>query len=673
MRKLALGSVLVALVGATFAVAGTPASADLAQPTYVEGVTLGEPVRMPYTDPAQVGGPGEPSIKVDDAGTIYVAGVCCVGRASPAWYSRDDGETFEYLPSPGGARETTLGAEGDFIVDDADGVYFVDTWVPNLLYTRWSGHGDVWEYTQDTAIGVIPGVDDRPWLAYSHGAVYLYVNHATHVTVYKSTDGGHTWDTSFDTIGRGQQYFPGHVAADRNSDDVYLFGEGCGLAAICAAVSHDAGETWEEFPAGTLPRGGLAAFMTAADVDAAGNVYGVYADTDGSGCDVYLAASADRGETWTQYRVNPEQGGCATFPWVAAGDDGRIAATWYENPSPKSQNTVPGNSEWHLRAAVITDAASASPTVTYGTMDQVIHKGPLNRDLWDFQQIDVGPDGRFHIAAVEDQTPECSGTLSTQGSLAGYANKCTIYVPQTGGPRAIPHAADATSIHDLRTVATETGVEVSGSVTFGRATPVTAVDDDAGDAAPSLDLRSGTIVRPNATSDGLTFELDVDGLPEVLWGDGGFAWDLRVGEEQYRLFMQPRPRTFQLCHGDDCTPVRGDTDAGGDRIVAEVPLALLGAAPGSLIETTAVGAYGAVVAGPPPGTLDTADPVADYTVPGPTVLVRGLGADGNAIETTGTLSADLSTFTATLTGAVPGMVEVEACFGDACDAATAGP
>jgi hypothetical protein len=159
----------------------------------------------------------------------------------------------------------------------------------------------------------------------------------------------------------------------------------------------------------------------------------------------------------------------------------------------------------------------------------------------------------------------------------------------------------------------------------------------------------------------------------VLWGDGGFAWDLRVGEEQYRLFMQPRPRTFQLCHGDDCTPVRGDTDAGGDRIVAEVPLALLGAAPGSLIETTAVGAYGAVVAGPPPGTLDTADPVADYTVPGPTVLVRGLGADGNAIETTGTLSADLSTFTATLTGAVPGMVEVEACFGDACDAATAGP
>lgn len=669
MPKLALGSVIVALVGAALAVPGPAASADFAVPTYVDGVTLGEPVRMQYTDPAQVGGPGEPSIKVDAAGTIYVAGVCCVGRAAPAWYSQDDGETFADLPSPARARELTLGAEGDFIVDDADGVYFVDTWVPSLMFTRWSGHGDVWEYTEDTTIGVIPGVDDRPWLAYSNGAVYLYVNHASHISVYKSTDGGHTWDTAFDTVGRGQLYWPGHVVADRRSDDVYLFGEGCGSGTeMCAAVSHDAGETWSERPAGTLPRGGLAPFMVSAAVDAAGNVYGVYADTNADGCDVYVSVSTDRGETWSQYRVNPDDG-CATFPWVAAGDDGRVAVAWYQNAAPKSQNQVPGSSEWQLKTAVITDATSQSPTIAHGTMDQVVHKGPLNRDLWDFLQIDVGPDGRFHIAAVEDVTPECSGTLSTQGSVAGYRNKCTIYVGQTGGPRAIAHGAAATSVRAVETTTTATGLDVSGSVAFGRSDPVAALEDDAGDAQPSLDLGAGRIVRSTATSDALTLELDVDGLPEGLWGAGVFAWHLEVGEEAYEVRMQPRPRSFQLCQGDDCTPIRGDTDAGGDRVVAHVPLALLGAGPGDEVRTTGADAFAAVGASPDAQTIDHADPVAVYPVPGATVVVRGLDGSGGEVVATAELSGDLTTFSATLPGAVPGSVTVEACYAGSCDSA----
>ena len=339
------------------AVSIAPVGAQAPEPTYVEGITLRAPVRMTYTDPTQVGGPGEPSLKVDAAGTIYAAGVCCVARAAPAWYSQDGGLTFKDLPSPGSARQHGIGAEGDFIVDDADGVYFSDTWVPSIIFTRWSGHGDVWEYSEDTAIGVIPGSDDRPWLAYSRGAVYLYVNHITHIAVYKTTDGGHTWSEAFSTLGRGQRYWTGHVSADRRTDDVYLFGANCELGQMCAASSHDAGETWTEVAAGSFPRGARAAFMFASDVDAAGNVYGTFADTNASGCDVYLAVSSDRGASWRQYRINPETG-CATFPWVAAGDDGRVALSWYHNPANKSQNTVPASSEWRLQTAVVTDATS---------------------------------------------------------------------------------------------------------------------------------------------------------------------------------------------------------------------------------------------------------------------------------------------------------------------------
>lgn len=436
MRRLWFAAPLV-LAAALFPIGS--ASAEDPQPIYVEGITFGEPVRMDYTDPAQVGGPGEPSIKVDSKGTIYVAGVCCVARAAPAWYSQDDGKTFKNLPSPAGIRENGIGAEGDFAIDEQDRVYFVDTYVPSLLFTRWSDHGDTWDYTVPSAT-VLPGLNDRPWLDYSKGNLYMYVNHATHIAVWKSTDGALTWRESFTTIGDGQRYWTGHVAADPATDDVYLFGARCGLADVCAASSHDAGETWAETAAGTFPRGALAPFMVSSDVDAAGNVYGVFADTDGSGCDVQLAVSSDRGATWRQFQVNPG-GGCATFPWVAAGDDGRVAVTWYHNPSSRSQNQVPASSEWRVQAAVISEAASATPTVTHGTLDHVIHKGSLGRDLWDYQQIAVGPDGRFHIAFAEDALEPCTGTLSQHGALLAYSNKCTTYVAQTGGPLAIEQPA----------------------------------------------------------------------------------------------------------------------------------------------------------------------------------------------------------------------------------------
>lgn len=664
MRKLLL-VVTLAAAGAAV-VPTTPASPVDPGPVYEEGISFGEPVRMQYEDPAQIGGPGEPSIKVDSAGTVYAAGVCCVVRAAPAWYSQDGGETFSYLPSPGGAREHGIGAEGDFIVDDADGVYFVDTWIPSLFFTRWSDHGDVWEYTEDTTIGVIPGLDDRPWLAYAHGVVYLYVNHGTHISVYRSDNGGHAWEESFSTLGRGQLYWSGHVAADRRTGSAYLFGRNCEQGQMCAAATHDGGETWTEVAAGTLPRGSLAPFMVASAVDAGGNVYGTFADLNQNGCDVYLAVSSDRGQTWRQFRVNPDEG-CSTFPWVAAGDDGRVAVTWYQNPAAKGQNQVPATSEWRLHAAVITDATSDTPTVTHGALDRVIHRGPLNRELWDFQQIDVGPDGRFHIAAAEDHEGPCAGTLSAQGSLAAYQNMCTTYVGQAGGPRAIAHAADQTAVHEVSASPADGGTEVRGQVTFGRAAPVQVLDD-ADDAGP-IDLRSGTVVRSSAGTDHLTFELSVEDIPEAIGAPGLTAhWPFEVGDTHFGLSMRSQPRRFEVCEiGGDCTRVRGDLDAGGDRYVARVPLSAAAVSPGSEITfsdgiTLQVGED--VFAVPDTGSQDRS-----YTVPAPRAVVRILDGAGTEVASSdATLSSDLGSFTASIQGLAPGTytVEVEACFAGNC-------
>jgi hypothetical protein len=117
--------------------------------------------------------------------------------------------------------------------------------------------------------------------------------------------------------------------------------------------------------------------------------------------------------------------------------------------------------------------------------------------------------------------------------------------------------------------------------------------------------------------------------------------------------------------------VRGDTDAGGDRVVALVPLSLLGAEPGAAIESLGADSFG-VVGSPDAQTIDHADAVADYVVPGGTVTVRGLDAAGNPVEQQATLSNDLSSFSAFLAGAVLGSVEVEACFGGNCVTGSSG-
>src|SRR5256714_10066413 len=111
MRKLAL--VLAVLTAVSASIAALPGASAGNRPTY------SKPVLLVGTDPlgAALGNGirpavGEPSIKVDSKGAVYITGADTVGRPAPAWYS-DNARTFKELPSLGGIRERTLGAQGD--------------------------------------------------------------------------------------------------------------------------------------------------------------------------------------------------------------------------------------------------------------------------------------------------------------------------------------------------------------------------------------------------------------------------------------------------------------------------------------------------------------------------------------------------------------------------------
>lgn len=400
---------------------------------------------------------GEPSIQIDDKGTIYVAGTCCVTAASPVWYSTDGGKKFKEMETPGHAREWGIGAEGDLAVDHDGHVWFIDTYIPGLLTTRWSDHGATWDFTSPTA-GTVPGFDDRPWLAYSKDALYLYVNHVSHTAVYRSTDGGTTWDGGTPLQWRGdptgQPFFPAHLSADEKTGKLWVTGvvSENGKSVLGSAVGdYVAGVPVFKEAVVSPPqrRGGFSPIFTGSTaVDEAGNGYTTWSTFDEDGCDVYYAVSTNDGMSWHKpVKVNTGPG-CATFPWITAGSDGNIALAWYQTPYKSSQggrvvrsltagktiynglhlplaayqDNLPADAPWYLYAAAITKADSGKPHVFDTRIDTKtpVLAGPMGRELWDFLQLDIGPDGRVHIAFVKkynDSAPQ------------------TWYVGSIGGPR----------------------------------------------------------------------------------------------------------------------------------------------------------------------------------------------------------------------------------------------
>ncbi|MBW3594705.1 MAG: glycoside hydrolase, partial [Actinobacteria bacterium] len=401
---------------------------------------------------------GEPSIQVDDRGGIYIAGTCCVAAAAPVWYS-SNGKKFKELETPGHIREWGIGAEGDIAVDHDGHMYFIDTYIPGLMFTRWSDWGKKWDFTTP-ATGTVPGFDDRPWIAFSEEALYLYVNHVSHTAIYRSTDGGMTWDggnlLSWRGKVAGQPFFPAHIAANEKTGTLWVSGVNQEkgkdvLSSTVAEYKNGVPKFTEAVVTAPQRRGGFSPIFTGPTaVDAAGNGYTTWSTFDNNGCDVYYAVSTNNGKSWNKpVKVNTG-GGCATFPWITAGDDGNIALAWYETPFEKKQgaaeqffravsagrtlyggikvpffnyqDNLPEDAPWFLHSAAVTGATSKNPKIVETRVDTKtpVLAGPMGRQLWDFLQLDIGPDGRIHIAFVKkfkDGAPQ------------------TWYVKSTGGPR----------------------------------------------------------------------------------------------------------------------------------------------------------------------------------------------------------------------------------------------
>src|SRR4051794_18237822 len=141
-----------------------------------------------------------------------------------------------------------------------------------------------------------------------------------------------------------------------------------------------------------------------------------------------LSVSHNGGGTWSKpVKVNRSPR-TTVFPWVTAGDDGRLAVSYYGTSARgTSPQTVGKPSQWHVFSSYSTDGGRTFQEYrTTGTM----HRGPIctsgtgcatgSRNLLDFFETGMDPRGCLVTAYADN-------TVGKDGAVISY-------VRQVSGP-----------------------------------------------------------------------------------------------------------------------------------------------------------------------------------------------------------------------------------------------
>ena len=431
MHRAALVAALVLLFAGCVQPGVDPAATTDQVDDLVGGVLAFAPMKL--IDDVRAG--GEPVIQVTQKGTLLVAAhpgwthtryppspnlVTPATGQSYLWRSEDKGETWTPVGLPVGPGVGPRGigqgvSDPDFAMDSKGRIYLTDLEALAAASVSWSDDdGKTWLMGNDVASTY--GPVDRNWLA-AHGTdVYFMGNYFGAERVLKSTDGGITWT----------QVGASHCGSDftaRESDGALLVGCGAGID-----VSTDGGKTFTKMEVPDAESDSRV--MTEPAVDAAGNVYTAWTQEDG----VYLAGTSDLGETWTTpLRVSDGLGTMThIWPWVVAGDAGRVAVVWYATDAEGGPSKAKG--DWFVYQATVLDAMGAAPTLVNakvtespvfqggicqrGTACQLDPTSAGDRRLGDFFEAAIDAEGYVNIVysvALKDAISHPGFSRQTSG------------------------------------------------------------------------------------------------------------------------------------------------------------------------------------------------------------------------------------------------------------------
>lgn len=330
------------------------------------------------------------------------------------WRSTDKGKTWKFVGLAGlgegpHSPQTTGFSDPDLTMDAGGKIYNTEIDLANVSVFASPDDGQSWPVGTPVA-----DTGDRPWLTGADkDVVYLYVN--TGNQLWKSTDGAVT----FTPVAIN---FPasGKLIVDPLNKHNGLIGPSDGGIAMSA----DGGKTWKEYK---VALGKETQFFGAVAVDKAGNVYKVSAGGySGSGDktpdgEVQFAAFNRKTMTWNEPVNIPIPKGDAMWPWIIAGDKGRVGIVWYQRMgTAESFRVYAAYTVNGMGQTVKCGGQTKHVGPTFSVVDaskRAIHEGPIclngtncnlatnfqngDRRLGDFFTVNTDLAGRLIIAASD--------------------------------------------------------------------------------------------------------------------------------------------------------------------------------------------------------------------------------------------------------------------------------
>ncbi len=370
------------------------------------------------------------------------------------WRSDDGGRSWTYvgtagLPTGPHSATSTGFSDPDYDIDLGGNIYNTEIDLANVAVFTSTDYGQ----SYNIANGLVTA-GDRPWVtAGEAGEVYLYVNLPKQL--WRSANLGVTWEMLPTPPVDGKSF------RDPLNPEKGLIGPIGSRRISGIAISQDKARSWQRFD-GTNLAGGTQFFGTIA-VDRAGNVYAVTAGgytgpndrwlDDGFVEFNYFERDPETlGGSWGE-PVRIETDGDAMWPWIIAGDDGRVALTWLQrhadgvadeffvhaaytlNGTGSIVECSDGSHGFAPPAFAVVDASNGVPV----HIGQVCQSGTAcnantafedgDRRLGDFFSLNFDLDGTIYIVSGDTTRPNPLGGPKPVGN--------PIFIKQADGARLL--------------------------------------------------------------------------------------------------------------------------------------------------------------------------------------------------------------------------------------------
>lgn len=353
---------------------------------------------------------GEPGIDVDSTGYMYEN---APSGGGPSWvYRSSDGIDWTSTPAP---VAPTGGFDSNGAIDACKTYYMSDLYVGSATVHTTRDGGQTWT---SQPISLAQPAGDRQWIEAGPGCdtVYIMWDHLeTGIWIAKSTDGALTFPLQKKISSPPQRI--GNLAVDKASGRVYVAYAQNGYK---MAISGDGGNNWITKTVFSESGVDLSDSFPVVTVDRAGNVYAVWEQASGN-FDIYYSYSTDAGTTWSAPKlIQSGSAGSNIFPWAVAGDSGNLDVVWYGSEDEGGPDPNRNAGPWYVYFAQSLNAASTRTFTTVAATPVPIHNdvicthgtgcGGASRDLLDFFEVALMPNGRAVIAFALDTTNVEAGT-----------------------------------------------------------------------------------------------------------------------------------------------------------------------------------------------------------------------------------------------------------------------